>query len=130
MAQRDPLIEYKREAFDLFEGMLAEIRAETTFLLSHVEIQPMASDVAVPRSAPRAMSESRDDVLGVTDAPAGGNGADETPMPPPSKPQPVRRTAAAEIVPGDPSTWGKVQRNAPCPCGSGRKYKHCHGKMG
>jgi preprotein translocase subunit SecA len=39
----------------------------------------------------------------------------------------TRRVAGA-INPGDPSTWGKVARNAPCPCGSGKKYKHCHGK--
>ncbi len=45
--------------------------------------------------------------------------------------QPSRngRTASAEIDPNDPSTWGKVQRNAPCPCGSGKKFKHCHGRF-
>ncbi|MCB1488620.1 MAG: SEC-C domain-containing protein, partial [Bauldia sp.] len=46
--------------------------------------------------------------------------------------QPMRgngRTATAQIDPDDPSTWGKVQRNAPCPCGSGKKYKHCHGRF-
>jgi preprotein translocase subunit SecA len=37
--------------------------------------------------------------------------------------------AAAVIDPADPSTWGKVPRNAPCPCGSGKKYKQCHGKL-
>jgi len=42
---------------------------------------------------------------------------------------PVRRTPAARAVPDDPSTWGKVARNAPCPCGSGKKYKHCHGRI-
>jgi preprotein translocase subunit SecA len=43
---------------------------------------------------------------------------------------PVRsRTSAAALNPQDPSTWGKVPRNAPCPCGSGRKYKHCHGQL-
>jgi preprotein translocase subunit SecA len=38
------------------------------------------------------------------------------------------RTAARQIDPNNPATWGKVPRNAPCPCGSGKKYKHCHGK--
>jgi preprotein translocase subunit SecA len=38
------------------------------------------------------------------------------------------RAAAAQIDPKNPATWGKVQRNAPCPCGSGKKYKHCHGR--
>ena len=40
----------------------------------------------------------------------------------------VRRAAAAKLDPDDPSTWGRISRNAPCPCGAGRKYKHCHGK--
>jgi preprotein translocase subunit SecA len=39
------------------------------------------------------------------------------------------RAVAGEINPEDPSTWGRVPRNAPCPCGSGRKYKQCHGKL-
>jgi len=39
------------------------------------------------------------------------------------------RVAAAQIDPKNPATWGKVQRNAPCPCGSGKKYKHCHGRL-
>ena len=41
----------------------------------------------------------------------------------------VNRQAAPEVDPNDPATWGKVPRNAPCPCGSGNKYKHCHGKV-
>jgi len=39
------------------------------------------------------------------------------------------RQAASNLDPNDPSTWGRVARNAPCPCGSGKKYKHCHGKV-
>ncbi|MBX6321564.1 MAG: SEC-C domain-containing protein, partial [Rhodospirillaceae bacterium] len=42
---------------------------------------------------------------------------------------PIRRATGAQAVPDDPSTWGKVARNAPCPCGSGKKYKHCHGRI-
>ena len=43
--------------------------------------------------------------------------------------QPVQsRRASGDVDPNDPATWGKVSRNAPCPCGSGKKYKHCHGK--
>ena len=40
------------------------------------------------------------------------------------------RVDTAQMDPNDPETWGKVQRNAPCPCGSGKKYKHCHGSLG
>jgi preprotein translocase subunit SecA len=51
---------------------------------------------------------------------------------PPLPAMPVRNMPAAGIAsdPKDPATWGKVQRNALCPCGSGKKYKHCHGKVG
>jgi preprotein translocase subunit SecA len=45
------------------------------------------------------------------------------------QPQRARPAAAAAVNPADPSTWGKVARNAVCPCGSGKKYKHCHGRM-
>ena len=123
--QRDPLIEYKREAFDLFEKMLAEVREETISLLSRIELRPQQSEVTVPRPQ-QEMHEGRQDVALAT----AGAGA-----PPPSaeaRPaaQPVTsRAAVAEIDPRDPATWGKVSRNAPCPCGSGKKYKHCHGKL-
>ena len=56
-------------------------------------------------------------------------------MPPPArgpapapKPRPARNAPPVALDSNDPDTWGKVPRNAPCPCGSGRKYKHCHGK--
>jgi preprotein translocase subunit SecA len=42
---------------------------------------------------------------------------------------PIARTYDGPVDPNDPATWGKVQRNAPCPCGSGRKFKHCHGAL-
>jgi preprotein translocase subunit SecA len=83
-AQKDPLNEYKREAFAMFEGMLGSMRRTVTLALSHVEMAPPA------QQAPQ------------TDAPA-----------------------AATAMLAD----GKTPRNAPCPCGSGRKYKHCHGKV-
>jgi preprotein translocase subunit SecA len=75
--------------------------------------------------------------VGAAGAAAGpGNGADESPLPPPGqtpqqppKQQPFRHAAGSGLDAADPATWGKVPRNAPCPCGSGRKYKHCHGKL-
>ncbi len=81
-AQKDPLNEYKREAFMMFESMLANMRETTTMVLSHVELR----------------SEPADDGQAKSDSPA---------TPPPQK----------------------VTRNAPCPCGSGKKYKHCHGAI-
>ena len=86
-AQKDPLNEYKREAFNMFEAMLGSMRRTVTLALSNVEVQ----------------SSNRE--AETQDAP-----------PPPSQ------VSAAPID-------NKVPRNAPCPCGSGRKYKHCHGKL-
>jgi preprotein translocase subunit SecA len=133
--QRDPLIEYKREAFDLFETMLAEVREETVSLLSRLELRPQQApggEVNVPRPQ-QEMHEGRQDVA-MANAGA-GNGMDAAP---PAGAQPQRqphsqtitsRAAVAEIDPNDPATWGKISRNAACPCGSGKKYKHCHGKL-
>jgi len=125
--QRDPLIEYKREAFDLFEKMLAEVREETVSLLSRIELRPQQQqqgEVNVPRPR-QEMHEGRQDVAMAS----AGAGA-----PPPDDARPATQTGAhraavAEIDPKDPSTWGKVSRNAVCPCGSGKKYKHCHGRL-
>ena len=131
--QRDPLIEYKREAFDLFETMLAQVREETISLLSRVEMRPQ-EPVEVPRPQ-QEMHEGRQDV-----AMAGGNApAGDTPPPGASGTEARAQAQAsasrspgvgvAEIDPADPATWGKTPRNAACPCGSGKKYKHCHGKL-
>ncbi|MDH3475700.1 MAG: preprotein translocase subunit SecA, partial [Rhodospirillales bacterium] len=128
--QRDPLIEFKIEAFDLFKQMEALRRAETTMLLSRVEIRAVnPEEIQAPVRQPTNIREIRQD-------PAAGNGVDESPMPPPGqtpqqppKQQPFRHAAGSGLDPADPATWGKVPRNAPCPCGSGRKYKHCHGKL-
>jgi len=151
--QRDPLNEYKREAFELFGTMLAEVRDEVTMLLARVELQAAAPEAAMVQRAPQVMREGRDDPA-LTDAGAGARagaragagagagagaeapvramaeaqaGAGPAAAPPP---RPVAsRQAAPRLDPNDPTTWGKVPRNAPCPCGTGRKYKHCHGKL-
>ncbi|GIS18062.1 MAG: protein translocase subunit SecA [Alphaproteobacteria bacterium] len=80
-AQKDPLNEYKREAFIMFEAMLTTMRQTVTMALSHVELREPDEDLASSKAAPAA------------------------------------------------APTGKVPRNAPCPCGSGKKYKHCHGKI-
>jgi len=139
--QRDPLNEYKREAFELFETMIAEVRDEVTMLLSRVELQAAEPKAAMVRRAPQVMREGHQDpalaAMGAgadADAPVGAMAeAVAGPGPDPSArsaPRPRRsRQAASRIDPNDPATWGKVPRNAPCPCGTGRKYKHCHGKL-
>jgi preprotein translocase subunit SecA len=112
--QRDPLNEYKTEAFTLFEGMLYQTRETLTKLLARVEVSPQASpDLAVaPPPAQPPMQASHPDPQGLI------SGA------------PLADPYAAEgIDPNDTSTWGNVPRNSPCPCGSGKKFKHCHGDM-
>ena len=106
-AQRDPLNEYKREAFDMFNVMLTTLRETVTTVLSHIELRVAPPEEALPAPAPprQAMSEGR-----------GLPGQD---APPPF-------AAAASGSPASP--WGKVGRNKPCPCGSGKKFKHCHGR--
>ncbi len=132
--QRDPLNEYKSEAFGLFENMLAELRTTTTRVLAHIELQPEGDQdlFANQRATPMMLEEEHlDPVTGYNEMAA----EDELVMagagpggPGPNGSQPARtRQAAATLDPLDPSTWGKVPRNAPCPCESGKKYKHCHG---
>ena len=119
--QRDPLNEYKREAFVLFEEMLGRLRERVTEVLANVELKVAAQetpDDMFPEKKPASLVATRED-------PAFAEHGGE---PPAERPQPLRRQTAA-IDPRDPSTWGKVPRNAPCPCGSGKKFKHCHGRL-
>ncbi len=113
--QRDPLNEYKSEAFELFEALLAKLRSDVVEQLMHVQIQ---TGEPPPEMAPRplpAMQASHIDPLTGEDEMADG-------------PQ-FRQVPAGPVDPNNPDTWSKVQRNALCPCGSGRKYKHCHGAL-
>ncbi len=131
-AQRDPLNEYKREAFNLFEGLLDRLRERVTLVLAHVELQMQPRPDTLAPQPQREMHETRMDPAfeGAATAepePAmagAGAGPAEAAL------APVRsRQATGNMDPGDPSTWGRIARNAPCPCGSGKKYKHCHGSV-
>ena len=118
--QRDPLNEYKSEAFALFESMLIELREHVTTLLAHVELHMEHREGTPPPPAARDRSgllESHIDPF---------TGEDEMAAAPSGTGTMLKERP--KLDPADPSTWGKVPRNAPCPCGSGRKYKHCHGK--
>tara|TARA_R110000787_G_scaffold285461_4_gene401218 strand:- start:41569 stop:44301 length:2733 start_codon:yes stop_codon:yes gene_type:complete len=119
-AQRDPLNEYKREAFDLFEEMLEGLRDRVTTVLAQVQFQEQPAPEAFERPA-QEMHETRSDpAIQSGDALAADTPAGPTPI--------TNRQAAGDIDPNNPDTWGRVPRNAPCPCGSGSKFKHCHGK--
>ncbi|RWI28157.1 preprotein translocase subunit SecA [Mesorhizobium sp.] len=116
-AQRDPLQEYKGEAFELFQAMLGNLRQAVTAQLMRVELVRQAAE-APPPEAPDMFGSHLDGTTGEDDF-------GETGLL-------VRQETHATVPPEDrdpknPATWGKVGRNEACPCGSGKKYKHCHG---
>jgi len=112
-AQRDPVNEYKREAFELFSDMLVGLRETVTRVLATIELRIQRGDEPpVPPPPQRPMVERRDEAAFIE---AGGNGGA------------AAATAGAAVATAAP--WGKTPRNAPCPCGSGKKYKHCHGRI-
>jgi preprotein translocase subunit SecA len=128
--QRDPLNEYKSEAFSLFEGMLHQLREAVTAQLMRVEIVAQPPPDEAPLSP---FGAAQDAGLPVMEAhkldPI--TGEDEmAPLPREigSSPREIGSLPRETRKPNDPTSWGKVGRNEPCPCGSGKKYKHCHGR--
>jgi preprotein translocase subunit SecA len=113
--QRDPLNEYKAEGFELFQALLGNLRRTVTGQLAHVEIQQRPPE---PPPLPAGEAHHIDPTTG-EDEMAALNGGGQLARP---APRPKRD-------PTDPGTWGKVGRNERCPCGSGRKYKQCHGAV-
>ncbi len=109
--QRDPLQEYKSEAFGLFEAMIAHLREAVTAQLMRVEIVPPENQ----QPELPAMEVHKLDPNTGEDEMAFANAS-------------LVPAATADRDPKNPATWGKVGRNEDCPCGSGKKYKHCHGK--
>jgi preprotein translocase subunit SecA len=122
VAQRDPLNEYKQESYQLFEALLDNLREVVISQLSHVEVQvrqpempppdfgQMTENLSAGATNGSGVQRSAAAVAGAAAGAAGHGGA-----------------GTAEIDRNDPATWGKVRRNEQCPCGSGKKYKHCHG---
>lgn len=117
LAQRDPLNEYKGESFEMFQAMLGNLRQAVTAQLMRVEIVREAAD-APPPEAPEGEGHHLDATTGADDFGEGDGGLQVLQS---------RTVPAEERNPDDPSTWGKVGRNEACPCGSGKKFKHCHG---
>jgi preprotein translocase subunit SecA len=116
-AQRDPLNEYKSEAFELFQAMLANLRQAVTAQLMRVELVREAAE-APPPSVPRAVGHHIDATTGEDEF------ADEDVI---SAVYETGFVPPEQRDPENPSTWGKIGRNEACPCGSGKKFKHCHG---
>ena len=118
--QRDPLNEYKTEAFTQFQHMMDRVREAVTSVLCHIELQPAAPETAMFTHHEKQMMEQHEtSEVAIGAGGGGGSGGVAT----------VRRRKTEDIDTNDPSTWGKTQRNAPCPCGSSKKYKHCHGRL-
>ncbi len=113
-AQRDPLNEYKNESFQLFEYMLDSLREDVTQTLSRV--RPMTEEEQ--QKLAMEMAQQQKALQGAVSEPTVSA---------------TRESSSANAIDGfdenDPSTWGNPGRNEPCPCGSGKKFKHCHGRM-
>ncbi len=154
--QRDPLHEYKSEAFQLFEQMLGRLRRDVTGQLMHVVLTQRMPEEFSEMALPQMQAHHLDPMTGEDEflaeeleaaaapksrqerraAARQGNGA-----PPPARRPgggaPAGRQQQGKgrgqhgpaLDPGNPASWGKVSRNAPCPCGSGKKFKHCHGAI-
>ena len=132
--QKDPLNEYKREAFGMFESMLSDLCVEVTTVMSRIGLALTANEIAarLPDLGADAIPTREDPAFahaGAEAAPAAvpvPAGIAEAGVPPGW----VRNERLGRWVdPEDMATWGKVPRNAPCPCGSDRKFKHCHGRL-
>ncbi|MGB0927072.1 MAG: preprotein translocase subunit SecA [Pikeienuella sp.] len=131
-AQRDPLNEYKSEAFELFDHLMNSLRRDVTLRLSHNQLPPDPSDLSagIPpellaaMQASQAPAEPEGELVGASaEAPADARAPEDA-----RGGEPLRQPVA-EVDPADQSTWGKVRRNDACPCGSGKKFKQCHGKV-
>ena len=119
--QRDPLNEYKSEALTLFEGLLLRLRTDVVRQLMHVQVNIGQPPPPVEEKELPPMEVHHIDPL---------TGEDEFAASPQLSTKGIRLREAAEMVdPNDTRTWGKVSRNAACPCGSGKKFKHCHGAL-
>ncbi len=123
-AQRDPLNEYKAESFNLFEAMSQNLREAVTAQLMRVQIVQQPPEQEQAPKLPYMEAHHIDPSTGEDELALAAAGA-----------QTLARhgigtgaAAAPARNPKDPTSWGKVGRNEPCPCGSGKKYKHCHGK--
>ena len=125
-AQKTPINEYKHEAFAMFERMLGQIREDVTRTLAFAQFR-MEPAPQLPE-LPDFLTTHIDPLTGEDDTydyDGGAAGLITTRLPQMGIPQP-----SAEELGTDPAQWeGLVSRNAPCPCGSGRKYKHCHGQV-
>ena len=119
--QKQPLLEYQRESFDMFEGLLTGLRERVTGVLSRVELRSEPPPEDLKPKAPRQMQAVKEEAKQNIGASKSMRNA--------SAQRSLPRVKPDARNPNDPSSWGKVSRNEACPCGSGKKYKHCHGAV-
>ncbi len=117
-AQRDPLNEYKNEAFQLFETMLDGLRQDVTQKLSQVQPVSEAQQQAILQKMMQERAALQAQTDAATEREEGRQHAETT-----------QQAAREGFDENDPATWGDPGRNTACPCGSGRKFKHCHGRI-
>jgi preprotein translocase subunit SecA len=117
IAQRDPLTEYKQEAYELFQGLLTNLRELVTTQMAHIELQVRQPEPPPSPDFARMAQTHIDPTTGENDAGI-GDGASAALGATGSDPS---------LPPLDPKLLAGLSRNAPCPCGSGKKVKHCHG---
>jgi len=120
--QRDPLNKYKAESFNLFEAMSTSLREAVTAQLMRVEIR--AAPPEEPATLPYMEAHKIDPSTGEDELALARAGAETL-----ARHGITAAGVAAERRPNDPTSWGKIGRNQTCPCGSGKKYKHCHGRF-
>jgi preprotein translocase subunit SecA len=117
-AQRDPLNEYKNEAFQLFESLLENLREDVTQKLAQIRPMSQEEQEAMMRQLLESQARMRQPAMAMAEPEA----AAATEAAPAGEP-------LAGFDEADPSTWGNPGRNDACPCGSGKKFKHCHGRL-
>ena len=117
--QKQPLLEYQREAFVMFNELMSGLRERVTAFLSRVELRSEPPPEDLQPQAPQLARASHE----TPRAQVGDAGVDPTAQ------RALPRVAPEQRNPNDPATWGRVARNEACPCGSGKKFKHCHGTV-
>ena len=131
MAQRDPLNEYKSEAFELFQKLIVQWHEAVTAQMMRIEVRFQAP---APEPPPPMQFQHLDASGGENEAPLGAlaEPIDGNPFSGVAVAATASATAFAGVAerdPNNPATWGKIGRNELCPCGSGKKFKHCHGQL-
>ena len=122
MGQKDPLVEWQREGFEMFGAMMQSVATDFVTYVMHAQVtmaqpEPEQAVTSMSYSAPSDPSESGGSMNAAARLEAAANGLDPA--------LPVEEVTQAPVV---KSEWDKTPRNAPCPCGSGTKFKLCHGK--